>query len=275
MPCLSRQIACRAAIFFALGFPLGAPASAQPRIAVAAGKWNVDYGNIRCSLARRTGGPQSPILALASNLGSDEPELVLIRDGDEPLPDLGDRVRVVLEPSAHSVEVKLERRRVQGGRIMTIPRLGEGFIDRFAASEAIRLEHRGKVLVDLRLPGAAKAVAAYRSCNDDLLKSWGADPALEASLTRRARQRSGSISDADYPPSAISAGQSGKVVARFRVLANGRPADCHTVVPSGHTILDRTTCALLMERFRFEPALDGAGKPVPSIVIRTVTWMLP
>jgi protein TonB len=39
--------------------------------------------------------------------------------------------------------------------------------------------------------------------------------------------------------------------------------------------LDATTCRLIERRFRYEPALDGAGRPVPETIGRTFDWLLP
>jgi TonB family protein len=249
------------------------PTSAQPRLPVKAGDWNVDYGNIRCSLSRRLAGPNSPILTLSSYLGRDEPEFILIRDGNEPLPELPGRVRVVLGPSNAVAEGVLRKREVQGGTILTITELGEGFIDRFASSGVVRLEAGRRPVVQLAIPGAQRAVAALRACNDDLLRSWGIDPA--APLSRPAKQISGAISYKDYPNESSSNEESGTVVTRFTITAQGRVINCGVVVSSGHRRLDGHTCGLISERFTYQPALGKDNRPVPSMAVRTVTWVLP
>jgi TonB family protein len=249
------------------------PASAQPRLPVKAGEWNVDYGNIRCSLGRRLAGPNSPVLVLSSYLGRDEPEFILMRDGNEPLPELPTRVQVVLGPSNAVAEGVLRKRQVQGGTILTITELGEGFIDRFASSAVVRLQAGGRPVVQLAIPGARRAVAALRACNDDLLRSWGIDPA--APLNQPAKQISGSIDSEDYPNESSSNEEAGTVVTRFTVTAEGRVINCGVVVSSGHRRLDGHTCGLISERFRYQPALGKDDRPVASMAVRTVTWVLP
>lgn len=244
--------------------------SAQPRLAVQPDSWNVDYGDLRCSLGRRLGGAETPIMVLSSYLGRDEPELVLIRDGKEPLPELPQRVQVVLAPSNQVEQGRVQARLVKGGRILTIRDLREGFMDRFAASEAVTLMAGGRALAVLRTPGAAAAVAALRACNDDLLRSWDIPP--PSTYSRPARRISGSISSFDYPPSAMSREQSGVVVARHEVDVNGRVTRCAPVVASPHAVLNAQTCALIVDRFRYEPALDLQGNPVAAMVVTTVRW---
>lgn len=253
-----------------LGLP--APAAAQ-RLAVEAGKWNLDYGDIRCSLSRRLGGPQSPVLTLSSYLGRDEPEIILIRDGSEVLPDLPNSVEVVLTPGNHVARGVPRARRVQGGRIVSIQELGEGFIERFATAQSVRFQTRGRRLFEVAVPGATAAVAALKACNDDLLQSWGVDTSV--ALSRRPRLASGTITNRDYPMASINAGEQGAVVARFMVGIDGRASNCGVAVSSRFPRLDAQTCTLLVQRLRFEPALDEQNRPAPGLYVQTVRWMLP
>ena len=92
----------------------------------------------------------------------------------------------------------------------------------------------------------------------------------------RARRVSGSISGAtDYPPAARRAGIEGSVGVRFTVETNGSVSDCKVTRSSGHAELDAATCRLIERRFRYEPARDAGGRPVPEAVSRTFDWLLP
>lgn len=266
---LYRHVILSLAVAFAA---MPQPAAAQ-RMAVQANRWNLDYGDIRCSLSRRLSGPQSPILILSSYLGRDEPEIILMRDGSEDLPELPNAVDVVLLPGNHVARGVPQARRVQGGRIVSIRELGEGFVDRFAEAESVRMQAGGRPLIDLPLPQVASAVAALKACNEDLLRSWGVDTSIPVS--RRPRHRSGSITNADYPSAAVSGGQSGAVVARFLVSADGRVQNCAIAVSSTHPALDLRTCQLITHRFRFRPAEDDQGRPVTGHYVQTVRWILP
>ncbi len=249
-----------------------APAAAQ-RSNVQPNRWNLDYGDVRCSLSRRISGPQSPILILSSYLGRDEPEIILMRDGAEDLPDLPNAVEVVLAPANHVARGEIHRRQVQGGRIVTLRELGEGFIDRFAEAGSIRFQARGRPLIDMTFPGAAAAVTALKECNEDLLRSWGVDTTIP--ISRRPRHRSGSIRVEDYPSRSIERGEQGVVVVRFIVNTQGRAEACRAAVSSTYPTLDQHTCAIIAERHRFHPAEDDQGRPVPGLYVQTVRWVLP
>ncbi len=86
---------------------------------------------------------------------------------------------------------------------------------------------------------------------------------------------SGEIREHDYPPDAFAARRSGRVGLRFTVGVNGRVTDCRVTRSSGTPELDAVTCALIIKRFRYRPALDAMGRPVPQQVVGDHDWVIP
>lgn len=93
-------------------------------------------------------------------------------------------------------------------------------------------------------------------------------------LGTRARYLSGRIMDSDYPRAALEAGKSGIVHLSFTVAPTGRVSACRVTRSSGSRALDETTCRLIMQRFRYRPARDGAGRPVADTVRGEHVWEL-
>lgn len=91
---------------------------------------------------------------------------------------------------------------------------------------------------------------------------------------RRARHVAGEIGQADYPRAAWRARAGGAVSARLSVDAEGRVTGCEVIGSSGNDALDEATCRLIRERFRYAPALDEAGRLVPSVMGWRQTWWL-
>lgn len=89
-----------------------------------------------------------------------------------------------------------------------------------------------------------------------------------------ARWVKGRIKDSDYPRAAARAEIGGAVIVNFDVGTNGRASNCRVVSSSGNADLDRTTCRLIEKRFRYEPATDAQGRPVPSVVAWRQEWWL-
>lgn len=99
-------------------------------------------------------------------------------------------------------------------------------------------------------------------------------PPPPASPPTPARLRSGSISNADYPSSAIRSGASGTTRITVSVDANGRATGCTVSGSSGNSSLDSTACSLAQRRFRFTPATRD-GQNVAGSYTQSVRWVLP
>ncbi len=100
------------------------------------------------------------------------------------------------------------------------------------------------------------------------------DGAGGGGIASRAKLVGGKITNADYPKSATAARQGGSVTAHFTVGTDGRPSKCRVVKSSGNVDIDATTCRLIEERFRYEPARDKAGRPISDVTGWQQTWWL-
>ena len=83
------------------------------------------------------------------------------------------------------------------------------------------------------------------------------------------------LTNADYPSEAIRNGEQGTVEFRLTVDLNGRVSDCAIQASSGSAVLDATSCRIMTERARFNPARDENGKPVPGPFESRISWRLP
>lgn len=92
----------------------------------------------------------------------------------------------------------------------------------------------------------------------------------------RAKANLGSyVSDADYPPAALRAEESGTTGFRLDVGTNGRVTNCTITSSSGSSSLDSATCRLMRSRARFTPARDTNGNPVTDSVSSRIKWVMP
>ena len=76
----------------------------------------------------------------------------------------------------------------------------------------------------------------------------------------------------DYPPSAMRAGESGRVGYTVDVDATGRVTQCRVTQTSGSAALDQATCRVVTRRGRFRPATDAAAQPLPGSYSGTSVW---
>jgi protein TonB len=99
-------------------------------------------------------------------------------------------------------------------------------------------------------------------------------PASSGAGDRPPRMTGGSVSDADYPASAIRSGAQGTTRVRLQISEAGLVTGCSVIGSSGNSALDSTTCSLMQRRFRFEPAVRN-GRPAASEIERSQVWRLP
>lgn len=238
-------------------------------------RWVVDWAEQRCTLARRGMGEDSPGIGLTSAFSGEYPQILFLNlpANMRDLPRSGP-VEIVLMPQEDRVTGYVDRsQRVTNDRALIVNVGTEDLAARFARSESIALERNGRRLVQVSYQGADRAIEALRNCSDDLMTSWGIDMAARRALSRLPRGNiARSISNYDYPASALREGEQGSVVVRIRVDPDGRVGECVPVSSSGSDALDRGTCHVITRRVRFEPALDAQGNPVAAMMVSRITW---
>ncbi len=82
----------------------------------------------------------------------------------------------------------------------------------------------------------------------------------------------GKIKDSDYPSEARAIRARGTTETEIRVSADGRPVGCSVSRSSGYGSLDATTCRLVLQRFRFNPARDAEGRAISGLVDYDQEW---
>jgi periplasmic protein TonB len=89
-----------------------------------------------------------------------------------------------------------------------------------------------------------------------------------------AQRLPGGIKDSDYPDAAYRARIGGSLTTQFVVGVNGRVTNCSVTESSGNADLDEGTCRLVMRRYRYRPARDARGQPVPVTLSTDHSWII-
>lgn len=84
----------------------------------------------------------------------------------------------------------------------------------------------------------------------------------------------GTIAARDYPREGAAVRLGDYVIVAITVGVDGRPVACRIHRPSRDPAADALTCRMAMERFRFNPARDGAGRAVESVFGWKQSWFL-
>ena len=88
-------------------------------------------------------------------------------------------------------------------------------------------------------------------------------------------QIAGEIRASDYPKHLGNSDIGGHVGVTFTVQVSGSVTGCHVTRSSGVPELDRLTCSLIEERFRFRPSTDRNGRPISEEVDYDHDWIAP
>ncbi|WP_395327497.1 energy transducer TonB [Novosphingobium sp. BL-8H] len=100
----------------------------------------------------------------------------------------------------------------------------------------------------------------------------GAGGNPNASVAALPRQVAGRMLYSDLPEDLRKARAGGEVTVRYRIGTDGLVSGCTVIASSGRPDLDAATCDHISRRFRFRPARDAAGNPVPFIMTETQGW---
>lgn len=111
--------------------------------------------------------------------------------------------------------------------------------------------------------GFAAALIVLAGC-----ASKGTPPVAQVPLPRL-------FGNDDYPAAALRYDQEGTVAVMLNVGVDGRVTGCTVTSSSGSAALDSTTCRLLRNRARFEPARDARGRAIAGTSAATIRWALP
>lgn len=129
------------------------------------------------------------------------------------------------------------------------------------------------------LGNMGSAFKAMNDCADDLVRSWGLDPAVlrtqttnpqwtnMPALARMIQQR--------YPSAALARGEQANFQLRVMVGTDGRPTSCAFVeLTKAENFSDRV-CPIIMSEATFVPATDSSGRPIPSFHQSRILYRMP
>ncbi len=287
------SIRCFLAVQLALCWPLVTYAAAPTVLELpAAGKWNIDYRDGYCALLRQFGVGDDQITAQFTRLAPGDYfnfrlygkmfrvegpyQDVWLAFGDHPAPE---PLKNRLSGKSGTLEfVDLGGLSLVGGPARfdqpnnPLTPEQEGAVTQLTIGP-----HRGKIY-RIQLGSMRAPMAAMRTCTDDLVRSWGYDPEVIASLSRPATPVGSPgawATSSDYPSELLRSGKLAAVEFRLDVDEVGATTKCTILRNAGETAFATMTCELLTRRAHFMPALDRDGRPTKSFFVNRVSWIIP
>ncbi len=248
-------------------------------------KWNVVYADDSCKL-RHTFGPKGELAIEFEQVAPDHAyTAILAGKAVEPFLD-----RPTLTFAfGETIVLRIDHWVVGGGSphmgFMSLSLVDEtrgtsddakaAYLAPAALGDMQFIEMRsGKKALRLTTGPMNSVKAVMDRCIDQLVTTWGLDPAAQRSLQHGPvplNSPSDWLRSGDYPSSAAE--RSSVIHFRLAVSADGAVTGYH--IQSGISVADfaDVTCRLVARRARLSPALDAAGKPVASFYVDTVRWV--
>jgi TonB family protein len=151
-------------------------------------------------------------------------------------------------------------------------------VTREAAVNELRVGKMDKGQITFALGSMKAPFAALNTCLENLLGTWGVDPAKQKTASQSVKPLSSPenwLTWEDYPMDELSAGAQALVNFRLSVDATGKPTACHIQQSTRSRSFDTTVCSAMMRRAKFKPALDADGKPFASYYRNRVIFTMP
>lgn len=261
---------------------MSSAAAAEPK--QPTGKWTVETLSNECLLVRPYGSPKKPLFLALSQapMGGGFHFTVLY----------GSRWTALKSGIAQiSFDNEAPIEAAYGARLLRstskqieVDTLRSVVIDTEEESErigknagSVSFAIRGEFTGTFALPEHDQALAALNDCATALGVRWGYPIAEQQRLAKSANHPGGLqslFSADDYPQRAVMFGERGRARIRIKVTDKGETSDCAVLASTGSPDLDRATCDVIRRKARFSPALDHDGKPIRSVVVTTVYWIL-
>lgn len=234
-----------------------------------AGKWTVDYGADKCIASRPFGAEPATYLTLQPFVSLDirGATLTLAVPNSEGSGARAGTARISLQPTGTkrtlqyvSREPKPDDRR---GYEMS---LDPDLMAQIGQATSLGID-AGKESITLETGKLQPVIDAVEKCNEDLMRSWGVDPAARAAPIGNPGEW---FTDNDYPAAAARRRAQGNVVIVLTVDPDGRIKKCRIAATSGDPDLDEGTCDRARTHARYVHKSGG-----DRFSVLGVHWALP
>lgn len=239
--------------------------------------WVLDYGETNCSASRMYGSEAAPtFLAFRPSPSGTVMQIIIARPGR------------ISEAQHFPTTVAI------GGQTLKTTALDFGVKDKgtevfrmsfdrqvltgLGAASDIAVRVKGRIEQSFAIPSMAKVLEGLDKCTADFQKYWN----IGEEATRDFQQQSNSVqpltkyfSYKDYPGQAVFESLSGNARMTMMIDEKGAIKGCMEEETSGIATLDAMTCIVIMQRAKFTPAIDAAGKPVRSTLTTKIKWVMP
>lgn len=276
-------------------FPALPATAAEPLRLAPASSWQIDYGEGKCSLARKFGsGPDA--VELQIDQSGTGPFFNIILSGAPFAKTVGAEMRIAFGPDeAPSERSFLSSVRKEGVTpfimmhgihlapasrpdLKSPPVVSEIGPEREKAIQTLSLSKGLRAPVTLEIGEMRSPLDAMRTCVADLVQSLKLDEAGLAQITQGPRPKNvrefARFLQERFPQSQVVNGDDGTVSVQLTIDDKGRVTTCQIAASDRPAVFDDAACFGLLRAAEFEPAVGADGKPRYSFWRTRVTYRI-
>ena len=262
------------ALFACAALPVSTACGAPLELRQPVKPWTLDYGMTACTAVATYGTPDRPLtLAIRPSPNGTVVRLMVVKNGEARDAFQFELATNLGGASAHTNGLHFRGSGTRGNIVWI--NVARGDLEALRKAGEIDLDG-GPLAYRLVLPSIGAVLDGLDKCNADLRDYWNVGAPADR-FTRKARSLkplAEYFSSDDYPDQANFANQGGTSRMMMMIDETGALKDCMVEETSGFASLDAMTCAVLLKRAKFEPALDSAGKPIRSVLTSRVVWRI-
>lgn len=270
------------------------PGHAETDVLKPSNSWNVDFGENKCRLTRFFGTQGNRHLLIIEQYWPSQHFGMLAAGRSFAELEAGQPISLKFYEDQKSIDGKPNRSSIEEyGAAFAYRKVGIDTADQPAlgpqpvntrfpildTDSAARVEFvslsAGEVEVRLETGSLRDAFEVLNQCTQDLVGTWGFDLAALSAATRMPHWINEAVMAPkflDYIPfQRLEPGARGTIQLRVVVSEEGRVADCTIIEAPNIKLLEPPICRA-MQRARFQPALDAAGKPMRAFYGTTIWY---
>lgn len=147
-----------------------------------------------------------------------------------------------------------------------------------ARIDHLQMRQPGRFSLRLNTGRLDKAFDAMNTCMDNLVTTWGIDPAtLRQQLTPPRWANQGSLArriQEAYPSKALNSREQANFQLRVIVGPAGRAMACSLINLTTAEGFTDQVCPIVLASGRFEPARDASGTPITSLFVTKILYRI-
>jgi TonB family protein len=237
-------------------------------------KWNVDYDVAQCTASRNYGTEAEPLALILKPSPFGRVMRVLVVKEGRVLGAANEVQASVQFDNLPSVRTDAMRSSSKD-RNLTVYSFNMP-MDRFKAGQdarTITVSARGlsKTFAVSSIPAL---LTELEKCRLNLLEHYNASGSGIRNPATPLNPLTSIFSAEDYPMTALTGSDQGRVNVSVLVDEKGQVRDCSIDGSAGAATLDAISCYLIQKRASFNPATGADGKPVRSVYVQRVNWRI-